>query len=406
MNSIWWSGPRWLTLDNSQWPQQKTKSLIELPETKASIINFVINNQINDTFPFSYTSSFTKLIRVTAWCLRFVHNSHSINNKFLDNLSTIELDNALKRLVHLSQIDEFSDLIQTLKNKSEYKGKFANLSPFLDKEGLIRVGGRLQNSNFNFNKKHPLLISSKHSLTKLIFEHEHKRLLHGGPQLLLSSIRDKFWPINGRNLAKRTVHKCLTCFRNKPSSQPQLMGNLPYHRVTTMYPFYAVGVDYAGPFLVKPQRGRGNKAYKCYICLYVCFSTKAVHLEPVTDLTTEAFLATFRRFISRRGKPSVVYSDNGKIFLGATSQLKELGQFLSKNHSALNDMVVNDGIQWNFIPANSPHFGGLWEAGVRSTKHHLRRVLNNTIVTFEDFLTILTQIEGILNSRPLHPLSK
>lgn len=220
MNSIWLSisnslaGPRWTKVVSTgqlTMATTKTKSLIELPETKTCVNNFVINNQINDIFPFRYTSSFTRLIRVTAKCLCFIHNSHSINNKLLSNLSTIKLDNALKCLLHLSQIDEFSDLIQTLKNKSEYKGKFANLSPFLDKEGFgLEVTYKIQTSILI--KKHPLLISSKHSLTKLRFKYEYKRLLHGRPQLLLSSIRDKFWPINGGNLVKGIVHKCLMCF--------------------------------------------------------------------------------------------------------------------------------------------------------------------------------------------------
>ncbi|GJQ79443.1 hypothetical protein Trydic_g16301 [Trypoxylus dichotomus] len=129
------------------------------------------------------------------------------------------------------------------------------------------------------------------------------------------------------------------------------------------------------------------------------------HLEPVSDLTTDAFIATFRRFVSRRGLPSHMYSDNGRNFIGAKSQLDNLGRFLLKNNESLSNIVSVENVNWHFIPAYSPHQGGLWAAGVKSVKHHTKRVLGTTLVTFENFLTILNQIEAILNSRPIYPLS-
>ncbi|GJQ65570.1 hypothetical protein Trydic_g7669 [Trypoxylus dichotomus] len=157
------------------------------------------------------------------------------------------------------------------------------------------------------------------------------------------------------------------------------MGNLPKHRLESIYPLYVTGTDYAGPFALKNKSGRGAKTIKCYLCIFICLTTKAIHLEPVSDLTTDAFIATFRRFVSRRGLLSHMYSDNGRNFIGAKSQLDNL--------------------------AYSPHQGRLWEAGVKSVKHHIKRVLGTTLVTFENFLTILIQIEAILNSRPMYPFS-
>lgn len=282
------------------------------------------------------------------------------------------------------------------------KSKISSLNPFLDKEELIRVGGRLHASSFGFEKKHPIVLDSRHHFTKLLFEYEHNRLLHAGPQLLLSSVREQFWPISGRNLARATVRKCLRCFRFNPKIIQPIMGNLPADRVKPASPFSTTGVDYAGPFLSKDKQGRGSKLQKCYVGLFICFATKAVHLELISSLSTDSFLQALRRFVSRRGKPFQIFSDNGTNFVGAK---RELTHFLKSNGADLTSKCAADQIHWEFIPPYSPHIGGLWEAGVKSFKHHLKRVLDNKHLLFEEFVTILTQIEAILNSRPLCPMS-
>lgn len=134
-------------------------------------------------------------------------------------------------------------------------------------------------------------------------------------------------------------------------------------------------------------------------------STKAVHLEIVSNLTTDGFIATFKRFLGRRGKPANVFSDNGSNFLGANNELSELYEFLQNNELYVSENLATERICWHFIPARSPSFGGIWETGIKSVKYHLKRILSNTAYTFEEFCTIICQIEAILNSRPLSPLS-
>lgn len=342
-----------------------------------------------------------------AYCLRFISNIKKRNNRECGSLTKSELDKSLQCLIKQSQGESFSDVIIHLKSNQSYhsKGNLSRLNPFLDSDEILRIGGRLHCSDYQYGKKHPILLSSKHPFTKLLFEHEHRRLLHAGPQLLLSSIRENYWPIRGRNLAKCVVYNCLKCFKAHPRQNNPIMGQLPKSRVMPFPVFYKTGVDYAGPFTLKEKKGRGSKTLKCYVSLFVCFTTKAIHLELVTELTTEAFLAAFRRFVSRRGKPESIFSDNGKNFVGARAELKELANFLSKNEQALTEIIVNEGVNWKFIPPHSPHFGGLWEAGIKSCKYHLKRVMSKALLTFEEFYTTLTQIEAVLNSRPLTPIS-
>lgn len=403
-STLWWHGPEWLSMMENSWPRSKATITGELPELKAEVKSFPVTR--SESFPFERFSNFVRMKRVLAYCLRFVSRCQRKPSQ-TGALTSQELEAAFMCLVKFSQGESFPIELRMLRKGGEIKSKggLLSLSPFIDPSGILRVGGRLELSDFEYDKKHPILLSSKHPLTKLLFVHEHRRLLHAGPNLLLSSIRERFWPISGRNLAKRVIHDCIKCYRAKPSQIHPMMGMLPKTRIQPMPPFHVTGVDYAGPFLLKDRRGRGARLSKCYVSLFVCFTTKAIHLELVSDLTTKSFIAAFRRFVSRRGRPAHVYSDNGKNFVGANAELRELEGFLLNEGESLTDSLHNEGVDWHFIPVNSPHFGGLWEAGVKATKFHLKRVLANASLTFEHFGTVLTQIEAILNSRPLTPLS-
>jgi hypothetical protein len=181
------------------------------------------------------------------------------------------------------------------------------------------------------------------------------------------------------------------------------MGQLPSPRVQLSRAFQIVGTDYAGPIQLRVGLPRSKTTIKGYIALFVCFATKAVHIEIVTSLTTEAFMAALRRFIGRRGIPRFIYSNNRTNFQGAAYQLHDIYKMLqsSSTMDKIQKLLTDVGCEWKFIPPINPHFGGLWEAAVKSMKYHLRRTLGSYIATFEELHTPVIQIEACLNSRPL-----
>ena len=168
--------------------------------------------------------------------------------------------------------------------------------------------------------------------------------------------------------------------------------------------FQFAGVDYGGPLNVRLAPGRGHRAHKCYIALFVCMSTRACHIELVEDYSSAAFLAAFTCFCSRRGLPQEMWSDNGTTFVGAARELAESYDKVMRD-PLIRAHLLHNRVVWHFIPPNAPHFGGLWEAGIKSVKHHLRRVLCDSTPTVSELRTLLTGVETILNSRPLVPLN-
>lgn len=401
----WWYGPSFLYEPPCNWPQFAASSTTDLPEIKVNVTATKCNEIAHCIIDFDRYSKLKTLQRSFAYVLRFIHNCRNPKNKLNCVLQPQELDLSFKRLVAFSQQDSFPHDLKLLRDNQclNAKSSILSLNPFFDKDDrVLRVGGRLTSSHYQFDKRHPMLLSSKHRLTRLLFQQEHLRLLHAPPQLLLGSIREYVWVVAGRGLARSVWQQCVTCRRVSASTNAPLMAPLPSERVTPDFPFISVCVDFAGPFMITDRHGRGCKITKCYLAVFVCMRYKCIHLEAVSQLSTDAFILSLRRFISRRGRPREMYCDNGRNFVGAA---KELSEFLNNSSSALTDFSSQDGIKFKFQPAYSPHFNGLVEAGVKSAKFHLVRILGNAHLTFEELATLFGQIEAILNSRPLCPLS-
>lgn len=408
-SKLWWSGPPFLLQNQNTWPCMPNKrDKQQLPDILSNFSNTneidkhsTLNQNILTQLIYQH-SKLTYLQRIVAYILRFINNLKLKQNKTLGPLTQKELQISLNYIIKAAQIEMFPEEYNLLQsNKSlPRKNRLISLTPFLDSDGLIRVGGRLDNSPYDYNVKHPILLCSKHHFTKILFEMLHKRLLHAGPQLLLANVRQTYWPLGGRNLSKSILKNCVICFRHKAQGTQPIMGQLPAHRTTLEFPFINSSVDYSGPILIADRRGRGCKLIKSYLCIFVCLAVKAVHLELVTSLTKESYMAALNRFIARRGKPRTILSDNGTNFIGASNELRALLQ-----NADLASSIADEGIEFSFTPPYSPHFNGIAEAAVRSTKNHLTKLLKHANFTYEELYTSLTQIESILNSRPLTPLS-
>ncbi|XP_059216794.1 uncharacterized protein LOC131994226 isoform X2 [Stomoxys calcitrans] len=224
---------------------------------------------------------------------------------------------------------------------------------------------------------------------------------------MLRAIRQEFYIIRLKSAIRQCVRSCKICTIYKHKIRNQIMAALPAERCTFSLPFTHTGLDFAGPFDLKSSKLRNAKLQKGYAAIFVCLSTRAVHLEACSDLSTDAFLSTFNRFVGRRGFPNQVFSDNGTNFVGASrSLMKEYREFLKATEKSIAEKYGMHGFTWHFIPPHAPHMGGLWEAAVKSMKSHLRKVASGLKFTYEEFSTLLVRIESILNSRPLSPISE
>ncbi|KAG8239837.1 hypothetical protein J437_LFUL011463 [Ladona fulva] len=154
----------------------------------------------------------------------------------------------------------------------------------------------------------------------------------------------RFWIVRSRVVVK--LNNCTISTRFRGQSGTQQMGDLPKQRVKPERPFSSAGLDYAGPFLLRTTKGRGHKSSKGYICLFICMVTKAVHLECVSDLSTHSFLLAFRRFVSRRGVCSNLYSDNATTFQGAAQELKAMFKKSSPFYKEVDCQLNNAETQW------------------------------------------------------------
>ncbi|XP_041630525.1 uncharacterized protein [Drosophila kikkawai] len=273
------------------------------------------------------------------------------------------------------------------------------MNPFLDPHGLIRACGRVTASEvLQYDERHPIFLPYNCQLARLLVSFTHRKSLHGGNQLMVRLIRSKFWMLRVKYLVKSVIFSCKICVIHKKKLQTQLMGELPKERTSFSRPFTYTGMDYAGPFDIKNYTGRACLITKGNVLVFVCFSTKAIHLEPTSDLTTEKFLAAFARFVSRRGCPRQVQSDNGKTFVGAAAVLSR--EFLQAVKESVTNAYCHQELLWQFIPPGAPHMGGLWEAGVESFKTLFYKSTATRKNTFEELSTLLAKIEACLNTRP------
>ncbi|XP_044594802.1 uncharacterized protein LOC123272167 [Cotesia glomerata] len=333
--TIWKKGPKWLEEREDKWPEQPSALAIEaidIPEVRklTCLMTNTIGNDILERF-----SSYYKLQRIIALCLRF-----KTQNKNKNTITIAELRNASISIIKSVQHQAFYKEITSIQNKLPLSAKsnILCLQPVLDDNRILRVGGRIQHSSLSYNQKHPILLPKSHKITDLIIQREHINGLHSGVQSTLNNLHLNYWPIDGKNQTRKIIRQCVRCARVNPVPVNYIMGNLPKERITMSRPFINTGVDYCGPFFIKEKKFRNKNKIKIWISIFVCLATKAVHIEIVTDLTTEGFIGALRRFVARRGYCASIHSDNGTNFVEANNELKKLSELLkSEKH---NDQVT------------------------------------------------------------------
>ncbi|XP_055374926.1 uncharacterized protein LOC129607776 [Condylostylus longicornis] len=364
-SELWWWGPSFFRENEADWSERQV-NIIRLQEEERQVtvlINQAVQKQEKHPLHLiDHHNCFKFLQRTMAYILRaintFKNGTHKNDNKWL---TTDELNEALLEIIREVQRNHFQEELKDLKNKTLVRphSRLSSLTPFIDCDDIIRVGGRLNNAAVNEFAKHPIVLPGTDIVSKLLMNHLHIQHLHAGPLALLAISRQRYWILQGRQLSRIVVSQCVLCARAKPQMYTQLMGDLPEARVLPERAFCNTGVDFCGPILTH-FHVRGKKPQKTYIAVFCCFSTKAIHMEVVSDLTTDGFI-------------------------GALKSAK--------------------GIQFHFAPPRSPHFSGLCEAAVKSVKTLLKSILVSASLTFEELCTVTAEAEAILNSRPLTPLS-
>lgn len=317
-NSLWWHGPEWLKLSTSQWPRLEPSKESPMLEERETIRGHPVQAREPCDLLDRY-SSLVRLQRITALCIRFINRLKNPEMIVPSYITAPELNHALQVLTKMVQELHFSRDLKAIKERRllPKDSQLKTLTPFVDNDEVLRLGGRLEHSLLPYEAKHPIILPTDSPLTELIIADAHLSTLHGGSQLTTAYLRRRFWIINARNPVRAHIHRCIRCVRQRPIMGQQLMGNLPAERIQPSRAFTHTGLDYAGPVYARASKGRGQKAYKAWIALFVCLVTRAVHLEVVSDCTTESFLNAFARFTSRRGLCSTIWSDNATTFRAA-----------------------------------------------------------------------------------------
>ncbi|XP_011705757.1 PREDICTED: uncharacterized protein LOC105460953 [Wasmannia auropunctata] len=317
-------------------------------------------DKVVDSLGVYHFSDYRTILRVVAWIKRFIRNSRSKKELHVrDKLSVVELKESEITLLRVVQYESFID---------ENNDRIRHLNTFKDDQGIIRLSTKIIMKEDAKNFRYPLVLPADCCIVRLIIREKHEQLLHAGVQILMNNIREQFWILGGRRTVRSVIRQCVVCRRHDAKAIQAIPAPLPEDRVRDAAVFEIVGIDLAGPVFLKGSQ-------KAWIVLFTCAVYRAVQLELVTSLSTVSFLEAFRRFVARPGRPTVVYSDNGKNFVGLNNLFSKVNW----------DEVAKTGtvqkIEWKFNPPTAAWWGGC--------------------PAYEEMLTVLCDCEAVINSRPI-----
>ncbi|XP_031355027.1 uncharacterized protein LOC116179379 [Photinus pyralis] len=394
-SEVWKHGPNWLKFKPEEWPEEDIAIGSEASVLLVQGEEVIQNNE--PIFKLERFSSLEKIFRITAYVKRYYHNLRNKKNKRTGSLKAQELKEAERYWIKVTQGQHFSSEIADLRRgkKIEPSSRVLTLSPFLDEDDIMRLGGRLQESSLPYQTKYPVVLPKTSFLTDKLISNSHVSTMHGGVNVTMVHIRKRFWILQCRQRVKSILSKCIICkrLRAKPGNEP--FAPLPRSRVSSAEPFKVTGLDFAGPLYIINE----SRRQKAYIMLLTCAVVRAVHLEIVPNLTAESCINAFRRFISRRGVPDIIYSDNAKTFKRTALELKELYKIICTDK--FQNFVTGRCIEWRFIVERAAWWGGFWERMVKTVKDALKLSLGKKSLDCDELQTIISEIEATVNMRPL-----
>jgi len=401
----WWTGPQFLKEDMEKWPITELKTKGNNDEIEIRKVTLMINDKCEkklgrNCFEPKTFSCWSKLRRIMAWVIRFTKNCKKKKEGKNGELSVDELNEAEIIIIGTDQRVVFQEEIRRLKAKVKLKedGRLTKLNPYLDECGLMRMNSRVIHAEFMSNENRcPIILADKSWITWLIIRKYHQDRNHyAGTSHLLSDIGQRFWILKAKKMIKMYEYNCLECKKRRAKGQIQIMAPLPAFRFEEpLGVFVRTAIDFAGPF--ETIQGRGRSRIKRYLCLFTCLQSRAVHLEVAFGLDTDSCIRAIMRFCARRGKPRVILTDNGTNFVGSTKEIK--GVII--DHYRMVRNLAEEEIRWVFNPPLASHFGGIFEALIKSAKKAMNAILRSADITDEELITVVTKAEEMLNSRPL-----
>ncbi|XP_048248048.1 uncharacterized protein LOC125377955 [Haliotis rufescens] len=418
-DSLWLRGPDVLSQsDTSDMCDSQLFSLVdpdndkevraELKSTKTSVS--IAAPQQLATDRFTRFSSWKKLVKTISHLKHIARSFTKTNSSCVgwhqckDFRNVEGFKDAEVFIVKAVQREAYSEEIMCLQNQKPLprKSSILSLSPALDEQGVLRVGGRLKNSKLTACEIHPIIIPKRNHVAKLLVHHYHDRVRHQGRHLTEGALKSAgYWIIGAKRLVSSLISKCVTCNRLRRKPETQMMSDLPPDRLVPCPPFTYVGVDAFGPWEIVTRRTRGGSANsKRWAILFTCLMIRAVHIELVEEMTSSSFINCLRRFIALRGEVKQFRSDRGTNFIGAIESLNVTA--VNVEDGPVQDFLYNNGVVWLFNTPHSSHMGGVWERMIGTSRRILDAMLLNTKrLTHEVLSTLMAEVTAIINARPI-----
>ncbi|XP_059058487.1 uncharacterized protein LOC131851945 [Achroia grisella] len=433
----WFRGPQFLYRPEGEWPHEDDSHHTEnTSEERAHTIQDAtrLSRALPDPARFS---DWMKIVRSTARVLQFIDKlrplkqhcavaTHKRNKKHEDDptwrsnkirkpgpskrknvrapvcyipIDTHYLERARRLWIRSIQEEAFSIDIAALRRNKQLSSssRLIQLSIFIDEDNVLRLRSRVSAAaDLSAEQREPPIVDGQHVWVRLYIAWVHRKLHHGGFETTANEVRQHMWVLRLRHAVRSELKRCQTCRIRKAAPAQPSTGNHPRSRLAHhQRPFTFTVLDSFGPMTVTV----GRTHQKRYGVLFTCLTTRAVHLEIAGSLSTDSAVMALRRFISRRGCPTELWSDQGTNLKGADLEMKKAAAEAMEEESSVRF------IRWRYIPPSAPFMGGAWERLVRSVKTALAATLHERAPKEEVLLTLLVEVEHTLNSRPLTHVS-